>query len=92
MVQGLNHVFVTRQYLPVDVTLASTAVIDTLALVLSVEPSTIEETALLAELGADSLAVVEVVFGLEERFGIRLPDDAVRGVRTVSDLVALVSL
>jgi acyl carrier protein len=88
----LNHVFVTRQYLPVDVTLASTAVIDTLALVLSVDPSTIEETALLAELDADSLAVVEVVFGLEERFGIQLPDDAVRGVRTVSDLVALVSL
>lgn len=68
---------------------ARAAVIELLAIVMEIEPATISDDALLdADLGADSLAVVEVVFGIEERYGRRLPDDVVRDVRTVSDLIA----
>lgn len=68
---------------------ARAAVIELLAIVMEIDPATISDDALLeADLGADSLAVVEVVFGLEERYGRRLPDDVVRNVRTVADLIA----
>ncbi|BBH18377.1 acyl carrier protein [Nocardioides baekrokdamisoli] len=71
---------------------ARSAVVELLALVMELEPTRITDDALLeADLGADSLAVVEVVFGIEERHGIRLADDVVRGVRTVSDLVTAVA-
>ena len=75
-----------------DFTQARASVVELLAIVMELEPSRIRDDSLLeADLGADSLGVVEVVFGLEERLGVRLPDDAVRGVRTVSDLIALVA-
>lgn len=71
---------------------ARVAIIELLAIVMEIEPTTIDPDARLdADLGADSLAVVEVVFGLEERYGIRLPDDVVRGLGTVSDLIAAAS-
>ena len=40
-----------------------------------------------AELGADSLDVVELVMALEEAFDIEIPDDKAAGIATVKDAV-----
>ncbi len=42
------------------------------------------------ELEVDSLTMVEVVVACEERFGVRIPDEALEGLRTVGDAVALI--
>lgn len=39
------------------------------------------------DLEVDSLSMVEVVVACEERFGVRIPDDALEGLRTVGDAV-----
>jgi acyl carrier protein len=42
------------------------------------------------DLGADSLAIVELVLALEEKFDIKIPDDEVDGIKTVGDAVAFI--
>ncbi len=39
------------------------------------------------DLGADSLAIVELVLALEEKFGIKIPDDQVDKIKTVGDAI-----
>ena len=39
------------------------------------------------DLGADSLDVVEVLMGIEDKYGITVPDEVVMGVKTVEDLI-----
>ena len=39
------------------------------------------------DLDVDSLSMVEVVVAAEERFGVKIPDDAVEGLVTVGDAV-----
>ena len=39
------------------------------------------------DLGADSLAIVELVLALEEHFGIKIPDEEVDNIKTVGDAV-----
>jgi len=59
--------------------------------VLSVEPDQVVETAKFKEdLDADSLDLVELVMGLEERFDIEVPEDDLDGVTTVGQAVDLV--
>ena len=59
--------------------------------VLSVEPDQVTETARFKEdLDADSLDLVELVMGLEERFDISVPEEEVEGVTTVGQAVDLV--
>ena len=41
-----------------------------------VEPDVITETTTMEELGLDSLALVEVVFGIEEAFDVSIPFNA----------------
>ena len=41
----------------------------------------------MAELGVDSLDAVILLFELEDRLRISIPDDAVRSVRSVGDMV-----
>ena len=48
------------------------------------------DKALRADLGLDSLALVEVVVATEEKFGVRIPDDDVPSLRTVGDYVTYV--
>ncbi len=50
----------------------------------------VPEASLLDDLGADSLAVVELVMALEEEFGIEVPDDDVENIRTIQDIVQYV--
>lgn len=59
---------------------------------LSVEASWVTDQASFTEdLGADSLDTVELVMALEEAFEIEIPDDAAQNVKTVADVVALIS-
>lgn len=48
------------------------------------------ETRLREDLGADSLLVAELVFLLEELFGIQLTNESIESVSTLGDLQALV--
>jgi len=42
------------------------------------------------DLGLDSLDVTELTLGLEERFGIEIPDEELEEIGTVGDTVALI--
>lgn len=37
------------------------------------------------DLGADSLAIVELVLALEEKFDLKIPDEEVENIKTVGD-------
>jgi acyl carrier protein len=43
----------------------------------------------IADLGIDSLAMLEIVGAMEREFKIQLPDDQLVGLQTVNDLVGL---
>lgn len=42
------------------------------------------------DLEVDSLTMVEVVVACEERFGIRIPDEALENLKTVGDAVSFI--
>ena len=55
---------------------------------LDVKPEDIEESKTFTDdLGADSLAIVELVLALEERFDVKIPDDEVDKIKTVGDAI-----
>jgi acyl carrier protein len=59
--------------------------------VLSVEPdAVVEEARFKEDLDADSLDLVELVMGLEERFDISVPEEDLENVGTVGQAVDLV--
>lgn len=45
------------------------------------------ESAFIADLGADSLDTVELVMALEDTFGIEIPDDQQEQIQTVQDAI-----
>jgi len=49
------------------------------------------EAAFDKDLDVDSLTMVEVVVACEERFGVRIPDEALESLRTVGDAVDYIS-
>jgi acyl carrier protein len=59
--------------------------------VLSIDGTTLTEASRFKEdLEADSLDLVELVMGLEERFSIEVPEEDLEGVTTVGHAVDLV--
>ena len=55
---------------------------------LAVEEERVVETAsFVADLGADSLDIVELVMAFEEEFGIEIPDEEAEKIQTVKDAV-----
>ena len=59
--------------------------------VLSVDPEQVTEAARFKEdLDADSLDLVELIMGLEERFDITVPEEDLEGVTTVGQALDLV--
>ena len=59
--------------------------------VLSVDPdAVVEEARFKEDLDADSLDLVELVMGLEERFDISVPEEDLENVGTVGQAVDLV--
>lgn len=53
-----------------------------------VEPAKILPETLLADLGVDSLMMLELIFEFEDQFGIALPED-LKSPRTVGEMVTL---
>jgi acyl carrier protein len=62
-------------------------VLAAIAEVKHVSPEEIPLGASLADLGLDSLDTVTMLFELETRLDISIPDDAAKAVRTVQDVV-----
>jgi acyl carrier protein len=62
-------------------------VISTLASVKRIPADTIQLDTNLQDLGIDSLDVFTLLFELENAFKISIPDDDVRSLRTVNDVV-----
>lgn len=48
------------------------------------------DKAFVEDLDVDSLSMVEVVVACEEKFGVSIPDDQVKNLRTVGDAVAFI--
>jgi len=58
---------------------------------LNCEPDAVTMEASISEdLGADSLSTVELIMALEDEFGISLPDEDVKDIKLVGDVVALI--
>jgi acyl carrier protein len=49
------------------------------------------ESQFIDDLGADSLAIVELVLAFEEQFDIDIPDEDTEKIRTVGDAVSYIS-
>ena len=50
-----------------------------------------EEASFIDDLGADSLAIVELVLAFEEQFEIDIPDEDTEKIRTVQDAVKYIA-
>ena len=48
-----------------------------------------DDKEVVADLGADSLDVVEMLMTLEEEFGITIPEDDAVNIKTVGDIIKL---
>jgi acyl carrier protein len=49
-----------------------------------------ESSHLVADLGIDSLGVMEILADVEDTFGLKIPDDALQQVETVGDVSAYI--
>lgn len=55
---------------------------------LDAKPEDVDESKSFTEdLQADSLAIVELVLALEEKFDVKIPDDEVDKIKTVGDAI-----
>ena len=58
---------------------------------LAIDPELVDvDSNLMKDLEADSLDAVEIIMGIEEEFGIEIPDDEAEKFQTVGDLVKYV--
>ena len=58
---------------------------------LTINPEKIAmESEIVADLGADSLDMVEMMMSMEEEFGITMDEDKAAELKTVADIVALI--
>jgi acyl carrier protein len=75
-----------------DGTLVADRVAAVLTQRLGISPEMVTTTAELAEdLGIDSVDAVEFALALEREFNVSLPDEIIADVRTVQDVIDLVS-
>lgn len=49
------------------------------------------QAAILDDLGADSLDVVELVMAIEENFDLEIPDEAIEAMKTIGDIETYVT-
>jgi acyl carrier protein len=66
-------------------------VLSVIANVIEVNPSTIQTDRLLLEYGLDSARVMDLVVALEDEFGVSIPDDVARNLRSVDDIVRFIT-
>ncbi|MDR0852708.1 MAG: acyl carrier protein [Clostridiales Family XIII bacterium] len=58
---------------------------------LQVEPSAVTpETSLMKDLEADSLDAVEIIMGIENEFGIEIPDEDAEKFQSIADIAKYV--
>jgi acyl carrier protein len=58
---------------------------------LDIDEDTIEmDSAVVDDLGADSLDIVDLVMSLEDAFDLEIPDEAIETMKTVGDIVHFV--
>jgi acyl carrier protein len=50
-----------------------------------------ESTRIVADLGIDSLGIMEVVSDLEDAFGLVIPDDALKSIESVGHVIATIT-
>jgi acyl carrier protein len=58
----------------------------------NIDPSIIKPDSTLDELGVTSLDLVEIIFGVEDEYGVSIPLDATEAwktIKTVGDIMAL---
>jgi len=68
-----------------------TKVIEIIAERLSKDADSITENSnVVADLGADSLDIAEIMMDLEDAFGIKLEDDQAEGPKTVGDIITFI--
>jgi acyl carrier protein len=48
------------------------------------------EKSFVDDLDIDSLAMVEIIVGIEEKFGVTVPDEEAKNLKTVGDAVAYI--
>lgn len=66
-------------------------VIEILADQLSVDPSIInEDSNLVDDLDADSLAVIDLIMCIEDEFNVEVPDEEVENLKTVGAIVQFI--
>ena len=53
-------------------------------------PESISPETTLNELGLDSIDLVDLVMEIEEAFSVTIPDEEFEGIKSVSDIVALI--
>lgn len=53
-------------------------------------PTNITPDLPLQELGIDSLELIELIFKIEDTLGIKIPDETVKELKTVGDVIVLV--
>lgn len=59
--------------------------------VAGVDPDDVQlDKSFVDDLDVDSLSMVEVVVAAEEKFGVTIPDDEVKNLRTVGDAVSYI--
>jgi len=64
---------------------------DALASQFEVDPGTITaDTDIIADLGADSLDLVELIMSLEDEFAISVTDEAIYGYKTVGEIMSYI--
>jgi acyl carrier protein len=63
-------------------------VLNTIATSKRIPPDTVTIDSEFQALGIDSMDAVEILFALENEFDINIPDDDVRSVKNVRDMVA----
>ena len=49
--------------------------------------NSVAETSTIAELGIDSLGMLEIIGSLERQLAVQIPDEALAGIVTVKDLL-----
>jgi acyl carrier protein len=65
---------------------------DILEEVAGVSPDDVQpEKSFTDDLDVDSLSMVEVVVAAEEKFGVKIPDDDVQGLKTVGDAISYIT-
>jgi acyl carrier protein len=50
----------------------------------------LEEASVIADIGVDSLAMLEIIGEMERELNVQIPDDELVGIETVSQLLSLV--